>query len=97
MIFIYNFQHCNAHYSRNNTTSFIFSLVFFCVRTKMTKKHKKYVYLTVYELYTRQKYFSLRYFRIPKNICIVTKFVTLTALELVMAQNEISKFQWQPF
>ena len=66
LIFIYNFQHCYAHYSRNKitlVTSFILRLVFFWVRTKIHKKwpkiHEKYVYLTVYKLFTRQKYFLL--------------------------------------
>ena len=46
LIFIYNFQHCYAHYSRNKitlVTSFILRLVFFWVRTKIHKNDQKYM------------------------------------------------------
>ena len=37
-------------------------------------------------------------FLAPKNLCIDTNCVTLTALELkFLAQNVIFKFQWRPF
>ena len=66
----------------------------------MTQNSLKYVYLTVYKLSTRQKYFFYRENRIPHPQKHMYRHQVCDSNFLrtqVMAQNVISKFQWRPF
>ena len=67
----------------------------------MTEKTRKKCLFNLFNFITylqdRYIFSGIIVFLISKNVCIDTKPVTPTALELVMAQNVISKFQWRPF